>query len=193
MNDQTNEDIFILDCDQTNHSDERQSTPPPNHLLLNQPRAAMDERQSIPPPNHLLLNQPRAAITYEIVNTQDQHVVLVREQSPIDTTNVENERGIKRRFSQDNPVIPDDIFLSPISSYSSAEDTVSDWDTHSTCRSYDSMRDDLPTLLETPIRSISHFILPDETAQGSRGLSQTQLSCEHCNELSAVYEEGKWE
>ena len=101
-----------------------QSTPPPNHLLLNQPRAAMDERQSTPPPNHLLLNQPRAAITYEIVKTQDQHVILVHEQPPIYTTNVENERGIIRRFSQDYPVIPDDIFLSPITSYSSAEDTV---------------------------------------------------------------------
>ena len=103
INDHTNEDILILDRDQTNHSDEKPSTPPPNHLTL---------------------NQLGAAITYEIVKTQDQHVVQVHEQPPIDTTNVENEQGIIRRLTQDNPVIPDDIFFSPISSYSSSEDTV---------------------------------------------------------------------
>ena len=103
MNEQTNEDIFILDRDQTNHSDEKPSTPSPNHLLL---------------------NQLRAATTYEIVKTQDQHVVLVHEPPPIDTTNVENEQGIIRRFTQDNPVIADNIFLGPISSYSSSEGTV---------------------------------------------------------------------
>ena len=174
INDQTNEDIFNLDRDQTNHSDERPSTPPPNHQVL---------------------YQLRAAITYEIIKTQDQHVVLVHEQPPVDTTNVENEQGIKRRFAQDNPVIPDDIFLSPISAYSCSNGYCSgcDWHTDSTWLSYDSMRDDLSTIFEAPIRSISQFILSDETAQGNRGLPQPQLSCEHCNELSAVYGEGKWE
>ena len=141
-------------------------------------------------------------------------MVLVHEELPIDNTNAENENGIKRRFTQDNPLLPDDAFISPvrgfnqenpvipedgfhspISFYNSSEGyySGSDWDTDSSWRSYESMRDDLPTLFETPIRSISQFLLPEETAQRSRGLSQPQLSCENCHEISAVYGEGKWE
>ena len=175
LNDQTNENVFILDRDQPAQPTQRPITPTPNYNII------------IP---------LRTTITYEIVKTADLHVVRVHEQPPIDTTNVENEQGtIIGRFTQDNPVIPDDVFLSPISSYSSSEGycSGSDWDTDSTWRSYDSMRDNLPTLFETPIRSISQFSLPDETAQRSRGLSQPQISCEHCNEPSAVYGEGKWE
>ena len=149
MNDQTNADIFILDRDQTLNVDQRPSTPTPSYLLL---------------------HQQRMTITYEIVKTQDQHVVLVHEEPPTDTTNAENEYGILGRFTQDNPVIPDDAFISPdrrfnqkypvfsddifhspISSYSSSEGycSGSDWDTDSSWRSNDSMRDDLPTIRNT--------------------------------------------
>ena len=170
LNEQTNEDIFILDLDQLNRSSERPSTPPPNDLLI---------------------NQPRTAINYDIVKTANQHVVLVHKQQPIDTTNVEDDQGTTRRITRDNPVIPDDVFLSHISSYSSSEGycSGSDWDTDSTWRSYESMRDDLPNLFDTPISSISQFILPEATGYRSRGLSQPQLSCWRCIAKNPVYEE----
>ena len=157
MSDQTYDDIFILDGDQTHKTDQRPSTPTPNYLLL---------------------HQQRMAITYEIIKTQDQHVVLVHEEPPTDTTNAENQNGITGRFTPDHPVIPDDAFISPvrqfnqenpviledgfhspISFYSSSDGhySESDWDTNSSWRSHDSMRDDLPIpiLFESPIRSIS--------------------------------------
>ena len=56
------EDIFILDRDLPN---QRPSTPPPNYNLINQTRNSI----------------------YEIVKTEDQHVVLVHERTPINTTN----------------------------------------------------------------------------------------------------------
>ena len=145
---------------------------------------------------------------------QDQHVVLGHEEPPNDTTNGENENGIIRRFTQDNQVIPDDTFISPvrqfdrknpavpedgfdssISFYSSSEGCCSgsDWDTDSSWRSYDSMRDDLSTLFDTPIRSMSQVLLPEETAQRSREVSQPQPCWENCHQISAVYGEGRWE
>ena len=189
LNDQTDEDVFSLDRDQPAPPRQRPSTPPPNYGII------------IP---------PRPNITYEIIKTKDQHVVLVHEEPHNDTTNKESESGVIRRFTQDNPVIPDDAlispvrqfnqenpanpedgFHSPISFYSSSEGyySGSDWDTDSSWRSQDSMRDDLPTLFETPIRSISQFLLPETTAQRSRKLSQPQLSCENCHETSLVYGE----
>ena len=193
LNDQTNADIFILDRDQPAQSSQRPSTPQPNYNI------------SIP---------PRINITYEIIKMQDQHVVLCHEEQPTDTTNAENENGVIRRFTQDNPVIPEDAFISPVRQFdqeipavpedgfdspisfnSSSEGyySGSDWDTNSAWRAYDSMRDDLSTLFETPIRSTSQSLLPEETAQRSRGLSQPQMSCENCHEISAVYGEGEWE
>ena len=193
MNDQTNDDVFILDWDLPAQPSQRPSTPPHKYNIF------------IP---------PRINITYEIIKTQDQHVLLVHEETPTDTTNAENENGVIRRFTQDNPENPDDAFISPvrqfdqgnpaipedgfhgpISFYSSSEGyySGSNWDTDSSWRSYDSMRDDLPTLLETPIRLVSQFLLPEETAQRSRGLSHPQLSCENCHETSAVDDGGKWE
>ena len=147
-----------------------------------------DQRPSTPTPNNFLPQQQRMANTYEIVKTQDaRHVVLVvHEEPPVDTTNAKNETGIIRRFTQDNPVIPydafispvrqfnqenlvipNDIFHSPISSFNSSEGycSGSDWNTDSSWRSYDSVRDDLPTLFETSIRSISQFILPYQMRQ----------------------------
>ena len=192
FNDQTNEDVFLLDRDQPA-----------------QPR----QRPGTPPPNYNLITTAQHTITYEIIKTEDIHVVLVHEQPIVNAINVENEQGIIRRFTTDNPDIPDDEFVSPIrqfnptdryspnstvsspmSSYSSSEGywSGSDWDSDSSWRSYDSMRDDLPNLFDTPVRSISQFLLPDETAHRSRGLSQPQLSCETCHTISAVFEEGNW-
>ena len=97
MNDQTNADILILDRDQTLITEQR----PSNGTL-----------------NYLLLRQQRTTTTYEIVKMQDQHVVLVHEEPPNDTTNVENENGIIRRFTEDNPVIPEDLLTSPVRHFS---------------------------------------------------------------------------
>ena len=145
MNDQTNEDVFILDRDQ-----------------LLQPR----QRPSTPPPNHRIINPTQPIITYEIVRTEDLHVVLVHEQPLVDAINAENEQGVIRRFTTNNPVIPDDEFVSPVRRFnhedryspdynfgstmspycsSGGYSSGSDWDTDSSWRSYDSMRDDLPT------------------------------------------------
>ena len=191
--DQTNEDVFILERDQQAHPRQRPITPPPNYNII---------------------NPMQLTITYEIIKTEDLPVVLVHEQSLEIAISAENEQGVIRRFTTDNPGIPDDefvspvrpfnhegrhspdyIFDSPISSYSSSEGywSGSDWDTDSSWRSYDSMRDDLPTLFDTPTRSIFQFLLPDMTAHRSRGLSQPQLSCESCHVVSAVYEEGNWD
>ena len=93
MNDQTNDDVFVLDRDMP---------------------AQLSQRPSTPPPNYNIITSPRINITYEIIKTQDQHVVLVHEEPPTDTTNAKNENGVIRRFTQDNPVIPDDAFMSPV-------------------------------------------------------------------------------
>ena len=86
LNDQTNENVFILDRNQLAQPSQRPGTPTPNYNII---------------------TPPRTTITYDIVKTADLHVVLIHEQPPIDTTNVENEQGTIGQFTQDNPVIPD--------------------------------------------------------------------------------------
>ena len=68
MNDQTNDDVFILDRDIPAQASQSPSTPPPYDNII------------IP---------ARINITYEIIKTQDQQVVLVHEEPPTDTTNAE--------------------------------------------------------------------------------------------------------
>ena len=116
-------------------------------------------------------------------------MVLVHEQQPINTTNVEIDQGTIRRFTRNNPVVPDDVCLSPISTYSSSEGycSGSDWGIDSTWRSCDSMRFDLPDFFDTPIWSISQFILPEETGYRNRGLSQPKLSSDCCETKNPVY------
>ena len=188
-NSKMDEDVFILERDQQQQPEQRASTPPPDYNLI---------------------TARQISITYEIIKTQDYHVVLVHEETPADTTNTESETGVIRRFTQDNPVIPEDTFVSPvrqfdrelyddpdynadspISFYSSSEGyySGSDWETDSSWRSYNSSTDDLPTLFETPIRSISQFLLPEGTGYRSRGLSQPRLSCEYCNKHNPVFQE----
>ena len=191
--DQTNEDVFILERDQPA-----------------QPR----QRPNTPPPNYIFINPTQLTITYEIIKTEDLHVVLVHEQPLENAINAENERGVIRRFTTDNPVIPDDEFVSPIRRFNQADQyspdyifdspmssfsetdsssegyrSGSSWESSSSWRSYDSMRDDLTTLFDTPIRSISQFLLPEGTGQRSRGLSQPHLSCEYCSRANPVFEE----
>ena len=193
-NNQADEDVFILERDQ-------QPTP-------------TEQRPSTPPPNYRIINPTQPAIVYEIVKTEDLHVVLVHEQPLVNALNVENEQGVIRRFTTDNLVIPDDEFMSPIrrfnqedqnspdyfvdnpmSSISEADSSSegywsgSSWESSSSWRSYDSMRDDLTTLFDTPIRSISQFLLPEGTGQRSRGLSQPHLSSEYCSRINPVFEE----
>ena len=100
LNEQNNENVFILDRDQPQ-----------------QPR----KRPSTPPPNYQLINPVRDPIIYEIIKTEDQHVVLVDESEPTNAINNKNKRGVIRRFTTDNPVISDDVFKSPISDCSKSE------------------------------------------------------------------------
>ena len=172
LNDQTNEDVFILDRDQQ----QRQSRQRPN----------------TPPPNYRLINTVRRPITYEIIKTEDQHIVLVHDNQTPQTINNEDENRVIRRFTTENPVIPDDVFMSPLSETDSSSEgywSGSSWTSGSSWRSYDSIRGDLPTLFDTPIRSISQFLLPEGLGQRSRGLSQPHLSCEFCNKSNPVFGE----
>ena len=100
FSDQTNEDVFILDRDQPA-----------------QPR----QRPNTPPPNYNIINPMQLTITYEILKTEDLHVVLVHEQPLENVINAENEQGVIRRFTTDNPVIPDDEFVSPIRRFNQAD------------------------------------------------------------------------
>ena len=98
--DQTNEDVFILDRDQQA-----------------QPR----QRPNTSPPNYNIINPMQLTIIYEIIKTEDLHVFLVHEQPLVNAINAENEQGVIRRFTTDNPVIPDDKFLSPIRLFNQAD------------------------------------------------------------------------
>ena len=71
-NDPCNDDIFVLDRDQTSHSDKRPSTPRPNHLII---------------------NQPRTTTLYKIVKTATHHVVLVQDEQPVDAVNVKDDQA----------------------------------------------------------------------------------------------------
>ena len=170
LNDQTKEDVFILDRDQQQ-----------------QPR----QRPNTPPPNYRLINPVRRPTIYEIIKSEDQHIVLVHDNQTPQTINDEAENRVIRRFTTENPVIPDDVFMSPISETDSSSEgywTDSSWASSSSWRSYDSMSDDLPTV-DTPIRSISQFLLPEGTGQRGRGLSQPHLSCEFCSKTYSVFGE----
>ena len=100
LNDQTKEDIFVLDREQQ------------------QPRL----RPSTPPPNYRLINPVRRPIIYEIIKTEDQHIVLVQDNQTPQTINDEDENRVICRFTTENPVIPDDVFMSPISETDSSSE-----------------------------------------------------------------------
>ena len=94
-NDQTNEDVFLLDRDQP---------------------AQLGQRPGTPPPNYNLINTAQHTITYEIIKTEDIHVVLVHEQPLVNAINVETNGSLT-----DNPVIPDDELVSPIRQFNPAD------------------------------------------------------------------------
>ena len=102
LNYQTNEDVFILDRDQ------QQQLP--------------RQRPRTPPPNYRLIIHVRCPITYEIIKTEDQHIVLVHDNQTPQTTNNEDENRVIRRFTTENPVIPDVVFMSPISETDSSSE-----------------------------------------------------------------------
>ena len=60
-------------------------------------------------------------ITYQIIKTEDLHVVLVHEQPLVNAINAGNEQRVIRRFTTDNSVIPDDEFVSPIRRFNQAD------------------------------------------------------------------------
>ena len=75
-NNQSGDDVFILERDQ--HQQQQ------------------SQRPGTPPPNYNIFIQQQIIITYEIIKSQDYHVVLVHEETPTDTTNEESETGLIR-------------------------------------------------------------------------------------------------
>ena len=182
-------DSFILERDQA--------------AYLNNPAA-----QSTPKTLHnpqLAEQSPIVQDVYEIINTGGEHIVLYHETAPasILTTAQEDTLPI-RRFTNDNAIIPDDIFMSPPRNYdnmnswlyspndgtmSPMSDTSSigyfsgsDWTTDSSWLSYDSM---IRSVFHPPISSPFSQISPlppivDDPHQ-SRGLSHPSGSSEILN------------
>ena len=98
-----------------------------------------------------------------------QHVIPIHNQLPIISINEESDQDTKRKFTYVNSVMSDDTFMNPFNNYSRSEEyhSCSDWDSDSSCRSIDSLRDDMVTFFDTPTRPNSQFILPGETEHGS--------------------------
>ena len=88
---QINENVFILDRDEQQQPNQRPGTPPPNYQLI---------------------NPARCPTIYEIIKTEDQHIVLVHDSQLPQMINEEAENKVIRRFTTENPVIPDDAFIS---------------------------------------------------------------------------------
>ena len=101
-------DSFILERDQA--------------VYLNNP-AAQSTPKTLHNP-HLAEQSPIIHDVYEIINTGGEHIVLYHETAPasILTTAQEDTLPI-RRFTNVNPIIPDDIFMSPPRNY----DNMNSW------------------------------------------------------------------
>ena len=55
---------------------------------------------------------------YKIINKGHEHIVLYRESAPVSIlTTVQEDTLPIRRFATVNPIIPDDIFMSPPRNY----------------------------------------------------------------------------
>ena len=50
---------------------------------------------------------------YELINTGDEHIVLYHESTPTSILMTEQDILPIRRFTTFNPIIPDDVFMSP--------------------------------------------------------------------------------
>ena len=182
-------DSFILERDQV--------------AYLNDP-AAQSTPKTLHNP-HLAEQSPIIQDVYEIINTGGELIVLYHETAPasILTTAQEDTLPI-RRFTNVNPIIPDDIFMSPPRNYhnmnswlhspndgtmSPLSDTSSigyfsgsDWTTDSCWLSYDSMVQSVfHPPISSPFRPISPLPPIVDVPHQSRGLSQPSGSSEILN------------
>ena len=151
---------------------------------------------------HSAEQSPIIQDVYENINTGGEHIVLYHETAPasILTTAQEDTLPI-RRFTNVNPIIPDDIFMSPPRNhdnmnswlYSPNDGTMSpisdtssigyfsgsDWTTDSSWLSYDSMIQSVfHPPISSPFRPISPLPPIVDVPHQSRGLSQPSGSSE---------------
>ena len=142
---------------------------------------------------------------YEIINTGAEHIVLYHESAPDSILSTAQEDTLPiRRFTNVNPIIPDDIFMSPPRNYdnmntwlyspndgtmSPISDTSSigcfsgsDWTTDSSWLSYDStVQSVFQPPISSPFRPISPLPPIVDVPHQSRGLSQPSGSSEIFN------------
>ena len=176
-------DCFILDRDQDEY--------------LQLPQAQSTPTIQLYPQN----GSPPAVIhdLYEIIKTKEEHTVLHHDTAPIAILSTASEEGPTiRRFTRDNPVIQDDInvspprdynemdswlfapingTVSPISSHSSSLGyfSGSDWTTDSSWFTYDSLVQSVfQQPISSPFRPISPLPPVPDVPQESRGLSRPQ-------------------
>ena len=182
-------DSFVLDRDQA--------------AYLNNPAA-----QSTPKTlynSHSAVQSPIIQDVYEIINTGGEHIVLYHETAPASILSTAQDDTFPiRRFTNVNPIIPDDIFMSPPRNYdnmnswlyspndgtiSPISDTSSigyfsgsDWTTDSSWLSYDSMIQSIfQPPISSPFRPISPLPPIVDVPQQSGGLSQPSESSEISN------------
>ena len=174
-------DYFILDRDQ-------------DALLVN-PRA-----QSTPKALGNNCGKTQSLIIeeiYEIINTGTEHIVLHQESAPISIlATAQSETLPFRKFTNSNPIIPDDEFMSSprddknmnkwlyrphdgtISPVSSNSNSIgyfsgSDWTTDLSWMSYDSMIQSIfQPPISSPFRPISPHLPITDVPHQSRGLSE---------------------
>ena len=182
-------DSFILERDQA--------------AYLNNPAA-----QSIPKTlynPHSAEQSPIIQDVYEIINTGGEHIVLYHETAPASILSTAQEDTLPiRRFTNVNPIIPDDVFMSPPRNYdnlnswlyspndgtmSPISDTSSigyfsgsDGTTDSSWLSYDSMIQSVfHPQISSPFRPISTLPPIVDVPHQSGGLSQPSGSSEILN------------
>ena len=151
-------------------------------------------------------NGPPAVIhnVYEIIKTEEEHLVLHHDTAPVAILSTASEESPTiRRFTRDNPVIKDDINISPpqnyheidswlfapkigtvspISSHSSsiAYFSGSDWTTDSSWFSYDSLIQSVfQQPVSSPFRPISPLPPTLDVPQESRGCRDPRGVTEH--------------
>ena len=91
-------DSFILERDQP--------------AYLNNPAAQSTPKTLYNP--HLAEQSPIIQDVYEIIKTGGEHIVLYHETAPDSILSTAQEDTLPiRRFTNVNPIIPDDIFMSP--------------------------------------------------------------------------------
>ena len=175
-------DSFILERDQA--------------AYLNNPAA-----QSTPKTLHNPYSAEQSPIiqdVYEIINTGREHIVLYHETAPASILSTAQEDTLPiRRFTNVNPIIPDDIFMSPPRNYDNMDSWLyspndgtmspisdtssigyfsgSDWTTDSSWFSYDSLIQSVfQQPISSPFRPVSPLPPIPDAPHESRGLSRPQ-------------------